>query len=112
LGDTIAHKILRDGYYWPTLFKDAHAYSQSFKTCQKSTGKKHKVAALLQPVVVEEPFEKWGLDIIGEISPHSSTQYMYILTATDYFTQCTEAIPLTRVNDEVVLNLKGLQGGL
>jgi hypothetical protein len=23
-GDTIAHKVLRTGYYWPTLFKDAH----------------------------------------------------------------------------------------
>ena len=25
-GDTTAHKILRAGYYWPTLFKDAHAH--------------------------------------------------------------------------------------
>ena len=24
--DTTAHKILRAGYYWPTLFKDAHAH--------------------------------------------------------------------------------------
>jgi hypothetical protein len=26
----------------------------------------------LQPVVVEENFEQWGLDIIGEINTHSS----------------------------------------
>jgi len=25
-GDTIAHKILYAGYYWPNLFKDAHTY--------------------------------------------------------------------------------------
>jgi hypothetical protein len=25
-GDTTAHKILRAGYYWPTLFKYSHAY--------------------------------------------------------------------------------------
>ena len=24
--DTTAHKTLRVGYYWPTLFKDTHAY--------------------------------------------------------------------------------------
>ena len=24
--DTTTHKILRVGYYWPTLFKDAHAH--------------------------------------------------------------------------------------
>jgi len=23
-GDTIANKVLRAGYYWPTLFKDSH----------------------------------------------------------------------------------------
>ena len=27
-GETTAHKILRAGYYWPTLFKDAHAHAQ------------------------------------------------------------------------------------
>ena len=26
-GNTIAHKVLRAGYYWPTLFKDAHAHA-------------------------------------------------------------------------------------
>ena len=57
MGDKNTHNILRDGYYWSTLFKDAHAYSQSFKTCQKSTGKEHKEVVMLQPVIVEEPFD-------------------------------------------------------
>ena len=26
-GETTAHKVLREGYYWPTLFKDAHAHA-------------------------------------------------------------------------------------
>ena len=26
-GETTAHKVLRAGYYWPTLFKDAHAHA-------------------------------------------------------------------------------------
>ena len=25
--ETFAHKVLRVGYYWPTLFKDAHAHA-------------------------------------------------------------------------------------
>jgi hypothetical protein len=29
-GDTTAHKIPRDGYYLPTLFKDSHAYARKF----------------------------------------------------------------------------------
>jgi hypothetical protein len=27
--DMTAHKVLRDRYYWSTLFKDSHAYSRS-----------------------------------------------------------------------------------
>ena len=33
-GNTTAHKIIHAGYYWPTLFKDAHEYARKFKTCQ------------------------------------------------------------------------------
>jgi len=70
--DTTTDKVLREGYYLPTLFKDAHLYSRSYKTRQKSTGREHKSAFPLQHVVVEEPFENWGLDIISEINPDSS----------------------------------------
>eukprot|EP00253_Pinus_taeda_P021678 PITA_21678 len=45
-------------------------------------------------------FQQWGLDVIGEITPKSSQQHKYILTATDYFTRWTEAIPLRKVNED------------
>jgi hypothetical protein len=43
------------------------------------------------------------MDIIGEITPHSSKFHKYILTATDYFTKWAEAIPLTHVNEKIVI---------
>jgi hypothetical protein len=36
-GETTVDKILRAGYYWPTLFRDAHAYAKKCKTCQVSS---------------------------------------------------------------------------
>eukprot|EP00253_Pinus_taeda_P001458 PITA_01458 len=57
----------------------------------------------LQPVNIEQPFEQWGLDIIGEITPNSSKQHKYILTATDYFTKWVEAIPLKTTNYEAII---------
>jgi len=30
-GDTISHKVLRAGYYWPTLFNDAHTLTKFFR---------------------------------------------------------------------------------
>ena len=54
-------------------------------------------------MTISRPFEQWGLDIIGEITPSSSKLHKYILTATDYFTRWVEAIPLTHVNEKVVI---------
>lgn len=49
-------------------------------------------------------FQQWGLDVIGDITPNSSQQHKYILTATDYFTRWTEAIPLRKLNEDEVIS--------
>jgi len=72
LVDTTTHNILRDGYYRTTLFKDTHAYSHNCETCQKYVGREYNGVVPLQPIVVEDPFEQWGLEIISEINPHPS----------------------------------------
>ena len=103
-GETIAHKILRDGYYWPTLFKDTHAHVRKCDICQRCSGRQAKAARPLKPVMITDPFEQWGLDIIGEIKPNSSIQHKYIMTTTDYFTHWVEAIPLRMINEDEVIN--------
>jgi hypothetical protein len=42
--NTIVHKVLRANYYWPTFFKDAHAYTRNCKVCQISVGKETRAA--------------------------------------------------------------------
>eukprot|EP00253_Pinus_taeda_P027520 PITA_27520 len=101
--DTTAHKIIHARYYWPTLFRDAHEYVRKCQNCQTSSGRQRKPAFPLQLVNIEQPFEQWGFDIIGEITPHSSKQHKYILTATDYFTKWVEAIPLKTTNSEAII---------
>jgi hypothetical protein len=61
-----------------------------------------KASIPLQLITISIPFEQWGIDIIGEINPHSSKQHRYILTTTDYFSW-SEAIPLTQVNEKIVI---------
>ena len=80
-GDTTVHKVLRDGYYWPTLFKDSHAIARKCVKCQKCAGRFKRATLPLQPVLVEQPFQQWGLDMVGPITPSSSAQHKYILTA-------------------------------
>jgi hypothetical protein len=97
------YKILRAGYYWPKRFLDINAKVRACNPFQLFSGK-HKLPAMpLVPVKTEAPFQQWGLDFIGEINPHSSTQQRWILTTTDYFTKWVEAIPTRRATDSVVI---------
>jgi len=98
-GVTITHEILRAGYYWPNLFKDSHSYVKKFHQFQNSVRRKNKFSFPLQPMIIECPFQQWGLDIIGEVNPNSPQLHKYILTTTNYFTRCRESIPLNTINE-------------
>ena len=101
---TTAYKILRAGYFWPSLFSDVCAKVRAFENFQKFTSKKHLKPFPLKPIVVSAPFQQWGLDFIGEIHPPSSGQYHWILVATDYFTKWIEAIPTNNATHKVIIN--------
>ena len=97
------HKLLREGYYWPTLFKDAHAYAQKCQIFQVNAGRERRSGFPLQLVMVQNPFEQRGLDVVSEINPNSSKLHKYILTSTNYFTRWTKAIALKSLNDNEVI---------
>ena len=82
-GETTTHKVLRAAYYWPTLFKDAHEHAHKCQICHVNVGRERRLAFPLHPVIVENPFEQWGLDVVGEINLNSSKLNKYILTGTN-----------------------------
>ncbi|XP_057837604.1 uncharacterized protein LOC131047836 [Cryptomeria japonica] len=98
---TTAHKILRAGYYLPHVFNDAYACVRKCEACQRFS--KYQGALPLRPMQVEEPFQQWGLDFIGEISDKSSGRHRWILVATDYLTKWVEAIPTKQATSKVVI---------
>jgi hypothetical protein len=101
---TTAFKIIRKGYYWPSIFHDSYVFSRSCDKCQKFAGKERLSAMPLQPVLPDFPFSKWGLDFIGPINPPSSAGQVFILTATDYFTKWVEVVPLKHSTDDQVIS--------
>ncbi|KAH9303500.1 hypothetical protein KI387_043862 [Taxus chinensis] len=98
-----ALKIMKAGYYWPKIFSDFYAWIKRCKNCAFFTGKERLAALPLQPISVDQPFMRWGLDFIGAINPNSSQGHKWILTATDYFTRWTEAVALKEVNESSIL---------
>eukprot|EP00253_Pinus_taeda_P030701 PITA_30701 len=71
--------------------------------CQRFEGKQQLKSLPLKPILSKGHFQQWGLDIIGEINPHSNGQHKWILVATDYFTKWIEAIPTRKVDHNVVM---------
>jgi hypothetical protein len=55
-GDTTAHKVLRARYYWPSLFKYAHALCRKCIIYKKVVGRVKKATFPLQPVTIDSPF--------------------------------------------------------
>ena len=60
------------------------------------------VALPLRPIIIEGPFQQWGLDFIGPITPASSASHQYIVTAMDYFTKWVEAKATKKTTVELV----------
>ena len=50
-----------------------------------------------------EPFDRWVLDFVGPINPHSR-QKAYILVCIDYMMKWVEALALVKSNDHVVID--------
>jgi hypothetical protein len=104
-GYSTAQKILRVGYFWPSLFKDCITAIQKFHACQTYNNKIRSHLAPLHPVVSIGPFTKWGIDFMT-CNLHSGEGHGYIIVAVDYFTKWEEATPTfdnTRKNEALFI---------
>ena len=100
-GQRIAAKVLRSGFYWPTLFKDAHQFVSTCDKCQRMGNIFRKDEPPMHPILEVELFDLWGIDLMGPFP--ASYSNLYILLAVEYVTKWVEAIP-TRTNDAKVVS--------
>ena len=94
---------IMSNFYWPGMYEDVARYCRSCHICQKtvSKGTVHKVPMENIPVV-EVPFKRVAVDLIGPIEPASEAGHRYIMTHVDYATKYPEAVPLKRIDTETV----------
>ena len=84
-------KILQAGYFWPTLFKVAHDYVKKCDACQRYARNDLRMEMPLHVSLPLVPFEKWGIDYVDKVHPHSSKGMKYVIVATEYVTKWAEA---------------------
>ncbi|KAJ9541590.1 LOW QUALITY PROTEIN: hypothetical protein OSB04_028096 [Centaurea solstitialis] len=87
-----ARKVLESGFYWPTVFKDAHTLIKSCDACQRAGNITKKDEMPQQSISVSEVFDVWGIDFMGPFPDSKGNKY--ILVAVDYVSKygCPKAI--------------------
>nr|CAN82803.1 hypothetical protein VITISV_024865 [Vitis vinifera] len=100
-GRTLAHRAHSQGYYWPTMKKDAATYVKKCDKCQRHAPIPHVPSETLKPISGPWPFAQWGMDIVGPL-PTAVAQKKFLLVATDYFSKWVEAEAYASIKDKDV----------
>ncbi|KAL0412586.1 UNVERIFIED_CONTAM: hypothetical protein Sradi_1460300 [Sesamum radiatum] len=101
-GRALSSKALRQGYFWPTMRKDAMDLVRKCQKCQVHANITHLPATPLQPIQSPCPFDQWGMDIVGKL-PRAPGQREYLIVAVDYFSKWVEAEALSKITEKEVM---------
>ncbi|KAK8918318.1 hypothetical protein KSP39_PZI022139 [Platanthera zijinensis] len=83
---TLKRRIIRQGYFWPTLGHDAAKFTKECHKCQLFAPLQLQPAQRLRSIIAPWPFAIWGMDLVGPF-PKSSGQRRFLLVMIDYFSK-------------------------
>ncbi|GJW76019.1 reverse transcriptase domain-containing protein [Tanacetum coccineum] len=94
-------KVCSDGFYWPTIIKEAHTLVHLCEACQKTRNISKRDEMPLNNIQVCEIFDIWGIDFMGPFP--KSYKFEYILFVVDYVSKWAEAQALPTNDARVVV---------
>jgi transposase InsO family protein len=103
LGANSTFKRVSAYFFWPSYRQFIKDYCRSCDICQKTFPKGRVPSAPLQTVpVIDIPFSRVCIDLIGPIKPVSARGHQYALVLVDVATRYPEAVPLKSTTTEAV----------
>ena len=94
---------IQTNFYWPGMHNDVSGFCRSCDVCQKTVDKGTVARAPLgEMLLIDTPFKRVAVDLVGPITPASERGHRYILTLVDYATRYPEAVLLQNIDTETV----------
>nr|GEZ38439.1 reverse transcriptase domain-containing protein [Tanacetum cinerariifolium] len=95
-----AKKVFDAGFFWPTIYKDAHELVKHCDSCQRQGKISQRYEMPQNAIQICEIFNVWGTNFMGPFP--SSRGNKYILVAVDYLSKWVEAKALPTNDAHVV----------
>ena len=90
-------------FWYPGITAEVVRFCKSCDICQRTVAKGRVTRVPLgQMPIIETPFERVAVDLIGEIKPKTDRGHRWILTVIDYATRYPEAVALKDISTETV----------
>ena len=95
---SLVSKVIRIGYFWPTMQVDARKLVKKCDKCQRFGNVQRLPIEKLTTISSPWPFAQWEIDIVGPL-PQGKGQVKFLLVAIDYFTKWVEAEALVTITE-------------
>ncbi|KAL2238147.1 UNVERIFIED_CONTAM: Retrovirus-related Pol polyprotein from transposon [Sesamum indicum] len=86
---SLAQKIIRQGYFWPTLIKDSKDLVRKCESCKKFAFLIHQPATPMEPIRIACSFDQWGINI-----------KKFIIVAVEYFSKWVDAEAVAKISEK------------
>ena len=99
---SITHKVLRAGYFWPSITKDTIEVIKKCRSGQVHSNIPTLPKTEMTSIITPWPFFRWGIDIVGPF-PEAPGRVKFLVVAIDYFTKWVEAEPLATISGDKII---------
>ncbi|XP_057755592.1 uncharacterized protein LOC130974751 [Arachis stenosperma] len=78
-GKALARKLIRAGYYWPSMMTDSKEFVKKCVKCQQNANFAKAPASELSLLTTSRPFSQWGVDLLGPfpVGPGQVKKFMW-----------------------------------
>jgi hypothetical protein len=99
----IAHRAMRQGFYWPTAAEDVKELVRNCENCQMFAKKQRASANPTKSIIPTWPLQRWGVDIVGPL-PTAPGNLRFARVTLEYFTKWIEAKALPKITSSTLIS--------